>query len=67
MRPYKYRKFEEWPDVGDIKSDGRSSHVGTCSGPGGKARGYNAPAAKAKTRRHLKRADKAKIARELND
>jgi hypothetical protein len=56
MHPYQTRKLTEGPDVSDIKTEGRASHVGKLG-----KRGYNKSAAKAKTRRNLKRADKAKV------
>ena len=61
------QKLTEGPDVADIKSEGRRSSVGKCSVRGGKSRGYCAPKAKATTRRHLKRADKAKIDKEWRE
>lgn len=64
MHPYATKKLTECPDVGDIKAEGRRSSVGKFSGKSGKCRGYVKSKSKAVIRRHLKRADKARMERE---
>lgn len=67
MKPYKHKKLTDSPDIADIKSEGRASHVGKFAGKGGDFRPYCAPVAKAKTRRNLKRADKARTDRQIRE
>lgn len=62
MKPYANRRLTSNPDVGDIRTEGRKSSVGRLPD---KKRGYNKSAKKKTTRRHLKRADKAKTNRRL--
>lgn len=79
MRPYQFRRLIAGPDVADIKADGRKTIVGKAlynhtdgvvertwrtRNPRGDIRGYNKAAKKAKTRRYLKRQDKARARRE---
>lgn len=63
MKAYQTFKFEENPDVGDIREDGRASHVGRLSGRSGDFRSYCRSANKKAIRRHLKRADRARFNR----
>ena len=65
MRPYRTIKLEEFPDIGDIQSEARASHVGRLPERGGDFKPYirNKPK-KASIRRMLKRSDKARSARE---
>lgn len=57
MQPYANRRLTESPDVADIRCEGRATHVGRA----GSQHGYiRKSATKAATRRHLKRADRAK-------
>jgi len=60
MRAYQTIKFIEFPDVVDIRSEGRASHVGRIK----RGRGYNRPRSKAASRRYLKRADRARVVRQ---
>lgn len=55
MRPYGLPSPTEYPDVDDIKTEGRASHVGKL----GHGRGYCAPAGKARARRTQKRRARA--------
>jgi hypothetical protein len=54
MKPYGLQVIEG-PDVDDIKRMGAKSSVGTICGRSGEHRGYNRPAAKARTRRYWAR------------
>jgi len=57
MKAYETIRFIEFPDVGDIREQGRKSCVG------GKERGYSRKASKNATRRRLKRSDRARSLR----
>jgi len=61
MRIYGFGLFEitEWPDVGDIKTEARASHVG--------GKNYCRPSAKAKTRRTQKRLARRDGKNEITD
>lgn len=59
MRAYNTIRFTEFPDVGDIRREGRASHVGKLN----RGRGYVRSAAKKAARRNLKRRDRARTAR----
>lgn len=62
MKAYKTIRFTEAPDIGDIKEEGRASHVGKLAGRSGEYRPYTRSAsARRATRRTLKRADKARF------
>lgn len=74
MKPYTTKRLTDSPDVADIRTEGRKSAVGRVAIINGKPsrfwrernqngdyRGYNKPAAKATMRRNMKRADKAKV------
>lgn len=61
MRPYQYKKLTEAPDVGDIREEGRASHVGKLK----RGRGYVSSSTKKTVRRYLKRADKAKALKDI--
>jgi len=67
MKAYQNKKLVEGPDVADIREEGRRSAVGKFRGKGGDYRGYCKSKNKRVTRRLLKRADKAKTARNLKD
>jgi hypothetical protein len=55
VKPYGL-SIEEYPDVGDIKSQGRKSSVGTIKSKGGEYRGYHRnKTEKARVRRYYKR------------
>lgn len=56
MRAYRTIKLTEYPDVGDIRREGRHSSVGRVRGE----RGYVRSNAKRVARRNLKRRDKAR-------
>jgi len=72
MKPYETHKLTDYPDVGDIRAEGRKSSVGRIVIVKGKAarpwkqrneliyRGYSKPNSKKAMRRNMKRADKAK-------
>jgi len=65
MRPYKHIRLEEWPDMGDIRAEGRKSCCSHLPGKNGECRSHaRNSASKKATRRSLKRADKAKDARD---
>lgn len=68
MHPYKTIRFTEAPDLGDIKSEGRASHVGvSLGGKNSRGRGNDfrrTSRSVRKTRRYLKRSDKARLANE---
>jgi hypothetical protein len=63
MRPYRNIKLTEYPDVGDIRSEGRRSAIGRIHSD----RGYCRPVAKAVVRRALKKADRRISTRELGE
>lgn len=65
MRPYKYYKFAEYPDVMDIQRDGRKSRVGRLEGDES-TYGRNTERKK-KIRRALKRRDKRKSEEDYAD
>lgn len=60
MKPYQNRKLTEYPDVADITSEGRASHIGKLK----RGRGYCSSKGKKAARRNLKRADRAKSLRQ---
>jgi hypothetical protein len=62
MKAYDTIKFTEAPDVGDIRNEGRASHVGKFG-----ERGYVSSASKKATRRYLKRSDRARSIRLHNE
>lgn len=67
MKPYSTIRLTECPDVGDIKADGRASHVGKIAEPSGVFKPYTRKAANRRAvRRSLKRADRARSLREEN-
>jgi hypothetical protein len=55
MRAYETHRFTQYPDVGDILSEGRKSSVGRLD-----KKSYCNPRGKAAARRGLKRADRAR-------
>lgn len=79
MKPYKTIKLVEYPDVVDIKNEGRKSSIGRVFIIQGKAtrpwrrnngsayRGYARSAEKRKTRRLLKKRDRRGIDRQIRD
>ena len=69
MRPYRTTRLTEGPDVGDIKREGRKSSVGfSINGTRivRHTRGYSQAKQKKKVRRAMKRADRARLDRELS-
>jgi len=60
MFPYKNKKLTDWPDISDVKDEGRKTSAG------GKDYFKNKKA-KASSRRYLKRADKQKSMSEIKD
>ena len=68
MKPYKTIRLEEFPDVGDITSEGRKSSVGKLPGKSGEYRSYTRnPKIRKATRRSLKRSDKNRFDRQLQN
>lgn len=77
MKPYQIRKLTDSPDVGEIRSEGRKSAVGKVAiingkptrywkrNDGSEYNGYCKPHAKAVARRNIKRADKAKVMKQI--
>jgi len=65
MRPYQTQKLDSCPDVADGKAEGRKASAVNLPGKGGKARSNQIPRKKAESRRTLKRADKARVTRQL--
>jgi hypothetical protein len=66
MRPYENYRFVDGPDVGDIKAEGRASHVGRLPERCGVYKSYIRKATNRKAvRRYLKRSDKAQTTRRL--
>jgi hypothetical protein len=65
MKPYETIRLTECPDVGDIQSEGRASHVGKLREIGGDFKPYLRTPKRKATRRGLKRADKARSLRDL--
>jgi len=63
MRAYQTIKFILGPDVADIQADGRKSSIGRFREKGGDYKPYSRSDNKKKTRRYLKRSDKARIER----
>lgn len=59
MKPYEHKKLIEFPDVYDIRHEGRHSAVGKFPGKYGEYRPYCRGSKKRAIRRSLKRADKA--------
>jgi hypothetical protein len=59
MKAYANIRFEQYPDIADIKAEGRKSAVGRI----GRGRGYASGFSKAQTRRYLKRVNRASDAR----
>lgn len=53
MKPYKFRKLTEGPDIADIQAEGRHSRAGRFD-----EKSYTNPKAKRQARRRLKRQDK---------
>lgn len=67
MKPYKTIKLIDSPDVADIQADGRKSSVGNLRGKGGDYRGIQKSRKKRASRRYLKRSDKARVDRQLQN
>ena len=66
MKPYKTIKLTQYPDILDITNEGRASHIGRLPEKSGEFKPYAAnPIEKRKTRRGLKRRDKAREMRQL--
>lgn len=61
MKPYQTKKLIEFPDVADIRANGRKSSVGKLGGKSGDNRPYCRSKKRKAIRRALKRADKAKV------
>lgn len=61
MKPYATIRLTEFPDVADIKGEGRASHIGRFAEPGGDYKNYTRKAhIRRATRRYLKRVDRRK-------
>jgi hypothetical protein len=59
MRAYQNQRFIEGPDVGDVQSEGRASHIGKIAEKSGEFKPYTRnPENRRATRRTLKRRDK---------
>lgn len=64
MRAYFHRRFIEGPDVADIKSEGRASHVGRFAQKDGSFKSYTRrPQIRRGIRRYLKHQDNRRIDR----
>jgi hypothetical protein len=66
MKPYQTIKLIEYPDIADIKSDGRKSSVGRVD-DGRDYHGYCRSKHKKISRRHMKRSDKARSRKNFED
>ncbi len=66
MRPYNTIKPIEHPDILDITTQARASHVGRLPGKSGDFKPYAVnPKTKAQTRRNLKRRDRQAVTRQI--
>jgi hypothetical protein len=68
MRPYTTFRFSNFPDVGDIKAEGRKSSAGQLPGKSGEYHSLTRnPNRRRQVRRTLKRSDKARVSRMLRN
>lgn len=61
MRPYVTLKLEQWPDVADLKAEGRPRHLGSLKGRSL----FRRAAAKHRARRYLRRLDRRNLRLQL--
>jgi hypothetical protein len=65
MKPYKTIRFITSPDLADIRQQGRKTSVGSLPTKGGDFRGVQKSKKRRQIRRYLKRADSARLQRQI--